>query len=168
MTSYDHIHRIQEDYQDASAYVGEIQGTLEYLRDAIRRRIEADQTDVKQKISDLEEKLTDESLSEPVSHLMQVELTKLKETVFSPSAAEREAYLAEIESLRAAETDLRNLEYDFTEAVARLEAEISEMKTKMSDDSTLTDLSSIIAAEERTFEHLCEEVHLAWTKSETA
>ena len=160
MTSYDHIHRIQEDYQSASAYVGEIQGTLEYLRDAISRRITADQTEVKQKISNLEEKLADENLSDPVRHLMQVELEKLKQTTFSPSAAECEAYLAEIEAMRTAETDLRDLEYDFTETVARLEAEIAEMKTKMSDDNTLTDLPSMIAAEQKTFEHLCKEVSL--------
>lgn len=160
MTSYDHIHRIQEDYQSASAYVGEIQGTLEYLRDAINRRIAADQTEVKQKISDLEEKLSDESLSEPVRRLMVAELTKLKQTTFCPTEAERAAYLGEIGCLREAKADLQGLAEDFAGSVADLEAEIAEMKAWMSKDTALNDLPNLIAAEEMTFKNLCMEVYL--------
>lgn len=160
MSTYTELKQAFSDFQIVSASIEESKETLSYLRDAIRRRIEVDQTEIRAKINTMEERLTAETMTEPVRRLMEVELAKLKETMFSPSAAEREAYLAEIEALRTAQGDLKGLADDFTESISDLEAEIADMKAWMTADSTLTDLPNLIAAEQKTFDHLCEEVHL--------
>lgn len=160
MSTYTEMKQTFSDFQMVAASIGDTKDTLSYLRDAIRRRIEADQTEIRAKISNMEERLTDETMTEPVRRLMESELEKLKQTTFAPSAAEREAYEKEIEALRTAQTDLQGLADVFAETVAEIEAEVAEIKGRMTADTTLTDLPSMIAAERRTFEHLCEEVFL--------
>lgn len=160
MSTYTELKQAFSDFQMVSASIEESKETLPYLRDAVRRRIESDQSEILEKISTMEERLADETMSDPVRRLIVAELEKLKQTTFSPSAAEREAYLAEIEALKTAQADLEGLANDFSEVVAELEAEIAEMKAWMSKDTALTDLPNLIAAEQRTFEHLCKEVGL--------
>lgn len=158
MKAFERVEQLHDDYLLTLAGVREASSNLQFLKNAIRERIETDRTNTLLKINRLEAQAADTSRPESVRRLAAAELEKLKEMTFAPTEAEKQAFLSEIENMEAGRVDLVNLSGSMRESLKAAETELATMRAATLGDSTLSLLPNWISGEERFFENLCQEV----------